>query len=224
MDLYNTLIFKNKIALSKGKMQKLKTIEKIYAQQHQRAYGKADEKIKDRIVSLYKPYVRPIVRGKEVKPVEFGAKVNKLEVDGIGFIEHLSFDNFNETTRFSSGIYLQRKLFGKCTHQSAGAIYATNKNRKYAPSQRIQTNFYSQRKRESSIHRAIQTGENYSKYTPQHCLGRKFWQRKNHYLLQKSRARIQSTDICWIFFGIMTANASIIAKRMVKHQQLASVA
>jgi len=26
----------------------------------------------------HKPYVRPIVRGKEVKPVEFGAKVNML--------------------------------------------------------------------------------------------------------------------------------------------------
>ncbi|MBI4945788.1 MAG: hypothetical protein HY840_05235 [Bacteroidetes bacterium] len=41
-----------------------------------------------------------------------------------------------------------------------------------------------------------------------------FGNEKNHYLLQKSRARTQDTDICWIFFGMMTANISIIAQRM----------
>lgn len=34
-----------------------------------------------RIVSLSKPHLRPIVRGKEVKSVEFGAKVNNILVD-----------------------------------------------------------------------------------------------------------------------------------------------
>ena len=56
-------------------------------------------KPKGRTVSLDRPYVRPIKRGKEVKSVEFGAKVDKLQVDGISFIEHLSFGNFNEGTR-----------------------------------------------------------------------------------------------------------------------------
>ena len=125
MNLYNGLSVKHKIILSNRKDHRLKVIAKVYEQQHQKAYGVKDEKIKDRIVSLYKPYVRPIVRGKEVKPVEFGAKVNKLQVDGISFIEHLSFDNFNETTRYAEGIFLQRKLLGRCTHQSADAIYAT---------------------------------------------------------------------------------------------------
>ncbi len=45
---------------------------------------------------ISKPYVRPIVRGKEVESVEFGAKVNNILVDGISFIEKLSF---NEGTR-----------------------------------------------------------------------------------------------------------------------------
>ena len=29
------------------------------------------------------PYIRPIVRGKEIKSVEFGAKVNNIQIDGI---------------------------------------------------------------------------------------------------------------------------------------------
>ena len=36
-----------------------------------------------------KPYVRPIVRGKEAKNVEFGAKCNNILGDGISFIEKL---------------------------------------------------------------------------------------------------------------------------------------
>ena len=76
----------------------LTTINKVKEQQWQLHFGK-ESTVPNRIVSLHKPYVRPIVRGKEVKPVEFGAKVNMLLVDGISFIEHLSYDNFNEDQR-----------------------------------------------------------------------------------------------------------------------------
>jgi len=70
------------------------------------------ESVKDRIVSISKPYVRPIVRGKEVKNVEFGAKVNNILVDGLSFIEKLSFNAFNEGTRLAHYISLHEKLFG----------------------------------------------------------------------------------------------------------------
>jgi transposase, IS5 family len=71
---YDELIKKHSIVLSKTKSARLKTILDIYHQQHQKAYGGPEQKIQDRIVSLSKPYVRPIVRGKEVKPVEFGPR------------------------------------------------------------------------------------------------------------------------------------------------------
>jgi hypothetical protein len=224
MNLYNDFSVKHKIILSNRKDHRLKVIAKVYEQQHQKAYGAKDEKIKDRIVSLYKPYVRPIVRGKEVKPVEFGAKVNKLQVDGISFIEHLSFDNFNETTRYAEGIFLQRKLFGRCTHQSADAIYATNKNRTYANSQNIQTNFVPKGKqKQEHLEQAAQMRSilNRERST---VLEGSFGNEKNHYLLQKSKARTQNTDICWIFFGMMTANISIIAWRMQAAKDLARAA
>lgn len=214
MNLYNALAAGHKIILSNRKHKRMKVIAKVYQQQHCKAYGEKNEKIKDRIVSLYKPYVRPIVRGKEVKPVEFGAKVNKLEVDGISFIEHLSFDNFNETTRYAEGVFLQRRLFGKCTHQSADAIYATNKNRTYATSEGIQTNFVPKGKQKQDY---VEQSAQMRKLLNIHrstVLEGSFGNEKNHYLLQKSRARTQHTDVCWIFFGMMTANASIIAQRM----------
>jgi len=224
MNLLNNLSDKNKFSISMRSAKKLKVIEKVYNQQHQRLYGKKGEKIKERIVSIYKPYVRPIIRGKETKPVEFGAKVNKLQVDGISFIDRLSFDAFNETTCFGRGIFLQRKLFGKCTHQSADAIYATNKNRTYAKSQGITTNFIAKGRQKVEYIEQAQQMRNILNKQRSTVLEGSFGNEKNHFLLSKSRARTKPTDIAWIFFGMMTANASIIAKRMQIQQHKARAA
>ncbi len=72
------------ITFSVAYYRRIATIKKIYKQQE--LHFKKGEKIKDRIVSIAKDYLRPIVRGKEVNPVEFGAKVNKLQIDVINFI------------------------------------------------------------------------------------------------------------------------------------------
>ncbi len=40
----------------------------------------ARKKVSDHIVSIDRHYVRPIVRGKETKSVEFGAKVNNIQI------------------------------------------------------------------------------------------------------------------------------------------------
>ena len=62
------------------------------------------------IVSIAKPYVRPIVRGKEVKSVEFLAKCNNILVDGISFIEKLSFNAFSEGTRLHHCIKMHKRF------------------------------------------------------------------------------------------------------------------
>ena len=41
-----------------------------------------------------------------------------------------------------------------------------------------------------------------------------FGNEKNHYLLQKVKARNQLNEVGWIFFGIFTCNAVQIARRM----------
>ena len=120
--------------------QQIETIRTVLEQQSEKFYKGV--RPQSAIVSLDKPYLRSIVRGKEVKPVEFGAKVHKLQIDGIGFIEHQNFDAFNEGTRVSQTLYKAKSL----THKKvklfgADAIYATNKNRKHLSSQAIQTDF-----------------------------------------------------------------------------------
>jgi len=198
--------------------RRMQTIVKLYEQQHQKAYGNANQPVKDRIVSLSKPYIRPIVRGKETKAVEFGAKVNKLQVNGISFIEHFSYDAFNEGTHYQNGIYLQRKLFGRCTHHSADAIYATNANRKYCTANNIVTNFIPkgrQKQQDAEPAKVMRSLLNKERGTK---LEGSFGNEKNHYLLQKVNARNEHTEMCWIFFGILTANASIISQRILKRK------
>ena len=212
LELHTGLVENKRVALSIKEKAQMLTITEVYNQQHSKVYGEV-EQIKDRIVSLSKPYIRPIVRGKETKAVEFGAKVNKLQVNGISFIEHFSYDAFNEGTRLKNCIGLHQQLFGKCTHHSADKIYATNANRTYCSKNKIATNFVPKGKQkaahqqQSKIMRAALDKERGTR------LEGSFGNEKNHYLLQKVNARNAITEKCWIFFGIMTANASIITNR-----------
>lgn len=73
--------------------RRLSIIRKVLVQEKELFENR---KVKNRIVSIDKHYIRPIVRGKETRSVEFGAKVNNIQIDGISFIEHLSFNAFNE--------------------------------------------------------------------------------------------------------------------------------
>jgi hypothetical protein len=212
LHLHHQLVTQKGVTLSLKQQAQMLTITKVYEQQHGKVYGHV-EQIKDRIVSLSKPYIRPIVRGKETKAVEFGAKVNKLQVDGISFIEHFSYDAFNEGTRLKSGIRLHQQLFGKCTHHSADKIYATNNNRTYCTANKIVTNFEPKGKQKAAHveqNKAMRAILNKDRGTR---LEGSFGNEKNHYQLQKINARNAITEMCWIFFGMMTANASIITNR-----------
>lgn len=191
-------------------------IKTVYSQQHELLYGNR-ENVKQRIVSLHKPHVRPIIRGKEVRPVEFGAKVHKVQVGGLSFIEHLSYDNFNEGTRLKQSVAFHQKYFGKCSQLAADAIYATNENRRYCNSLSIATSFIPKGKQgkleeQKSAMRSVLSTVRAT------ILEGSFGNEKNHYLLHKVKARTQATEITWIFFGMLTANASIVSKRINSKQ------
>jgi len=206
------LLTKYKAVLSAGQFNRLSTNIKLKEQQWQLHFGK-EATVPNRIVSLHKPYVRPIVRGKEVKPVEFGAKVNMLLVDGISFIEHFSFDNFNEGTRLQSTIHLQQRYFGACHQMGADAIYATNENRSYCTKNNIATSFIpkgneGKLKEQKSQMRSI-LGKVRST-----VLEGSFGNEKNHYQMNKIKAKTEGNEKVWIFFSLLTCNAMQIAKRM----------
>jgi len=203
--------YQDRIELPGKYYQKRKVIRKVYRQQKQ--IFETGKSLPNRIVSISKSYIRPIVRGKETKKVEFGAKVNMIQIDGINFIECLSFDAFHEGNRLISSIWLSQLLFGKTSHISADAIYATNKNRKYCTSNGITTNF--SRKGRAGKHeqhrKAISKELNKERATR---MEGSFGTEKEHYGLRSIKARTQLNEILWIFFGVHTANAVRITKKM----------
>ncbi len=130
----------NRIEMPVKYWNKKQIVGKVLLQQQY--HFDTGEKIKDRIVSLSKSYIRPIVRGKEIKKVEFGVKLNKPQINGISFIEHLDFNAFNEGTRFQSTVFYAQLLTKTKTRLAgADAIYATNKNRSFATQNNIRTDF-----------------------------------------------------------------------------------
>ena len=81
--------------LADRQMERLSTLRTIY-QQQKYMYDNRTHSVPNRIVSVSQPFVRPIVRGKAGKPVEFGAKLDISVVDGWTRLECCSFDAYNE--------------------------------------------------------------------------------------------------------------------------------
>ncbi|WP_236981112.1 transposase [Membranihabitans maritimus] len=191
---------------------------KVHVQQH--ALFHAGEKPRDRIVSLDRPYIRPIVRGKETKSVEFGAKVHKFQIDGIGFIEHLSFDAFHEGNRFKTTVFKAQGLTRtKVKVAGADALYATNANRRFATKHGIRTDFKRKgRAGKHEKHRKKMAGAITTERASR--LEGSFGNDKEHYGLKRIKARTKATEILWIFFGIHTANALQIGRRMSTEKSL----
>jgi len=201
-----------KILFTKQYNDRRRTVKKVYSQQ--KKLHETGERSKGMIVSIDKSYLRPIVRGKEIKRVEFGAKVNMIQVDGINFIEHFSYDAFNEGIRLISSIRLHRDLFGKCTHVGADKIYATNKNRKYCTKNKIITSFVPKGKIVQQYQADTRKIKSLLSKERATRMEGSFGTEKNHYTLSKVKARTEATEKLWIFFGIHTANVVRIAQRI----------
>ena len=196
--------------------QRRETIKKIHSQQLY--LFTTGESPKNRIVSISKNYLRPIVRGKEIKKVEFGAKVNKVQIDGINFIEHISFDAFNEGIRFRSSVWLAQDLtHTRLAVMGADAIYATNANRRFATSNNIRTDFCRKGRAGKYEGHRKELARLIKKERASRLEG-SFGKEKEHYHLKKVKARTKKNEILWIFFGIHTANALEIGRRMAAKQ------
>ena len=198
----------------------MEIVTKVYRQQKNHFENdNPRESIPDRIVSISKPYVRPIVRGKEVKNVEFGAKCNNIQVDGISFIEKLSFNAFNEGTRLEHCIKMHKRLFKVDAKKIGGDTgYAGTANRNLCKEMGIQTSF---------VNRGRPSADKKDKDYVRQELARvratamegSFGTQKEHYDMRRIKARKKKTEILYIFFGIHTANVVRLAERLAEQEQ-----
>ncbi len=106
-------------------------LQHIYAQQ-KTMYENNGRSHPDRITSVYQPYVRPIVRGKSKAKVEFGAKINASECNGMSKINSISRDAYNESTELPMQVEEFLKTYGRYPELLlADGIYMTRENRKH---------------------------------------------------------------------------------------------
>lgn len=119
------------VALPRKRYRQLLVIHELYRQQLW-MYTPRCHRIADRLVSLSQPHVRPIVRGKAGTAVEFGAKISVSVVDGVSFVDRISWDAYNESVDLVQQIDAYRRRFG---HAPASVhvdqIYRTRENRRY---------------------------------------------------------------------------------------------
>jgi transposase, IS5 family len=195
-------------------LDRYKTIKKVFSQQ--RAHHD-DPKlpIKDRIVSLQQPHIRPIVRGKEGKRVEFGAKVNVIRVGSVSVIDRFSFDSFNETTCFESACTKYSAITGTCTHMGADAIFASNGNRRFATQSKITTNFPQKGRQivdEDKRQAQKQARSVIAKLRATRMEG-SFGNEKEHYDVHKIMSKTPQSQKCSLLCALLTANAMTLLKR-----------
>ncbi|MDB9741807.1 IS5 family transposase [Akkermansiaceae bacterium] len=118
--------------LSHYQLQSLQVIHTLHSQQLEK-YKNGSNSIPDRIVSIAQPHIRPIVRGKSGKSVEFGAKISLSHfADGYVAIDKLSWDAYNECGDLIGQIERYKDRFGYYPESvHADTIYRNRFNRDY---------------------------------------------------------------------------------------------
>ena len=201
------------ITLTEEQSKRLFALKEVYRQQRALAQKK---EVKKRIVSIDRPYIRPIVRGKENKRVEFGAKVNNIQIDGISFIEHHSFEAFNEGVRLQECIEYQQELTGvKVAKVGADTIYANNDNRRYCTENGITTCFVRKGPKPKDENTDISTARRIIGTLRSTAMEGSFGNQKQHYSVGRIAARNSRSETLLLFFGIHMANAATLAARQL---------
>ena len=109
----------------------LMTAIKMYEQQKM-MFEQNVRSCADRIISIYQPHLRPIVRGKAKAKVEFGAKIGACIVNGYTYVDHLSWDAYNESSDLVTQMELYKLRFGMLPQEvQADKLYLGKENRKY---------------------------------------------------------------------------------------------
>ncbi len=198
------------VPFNKTDLDYLATVKKVYAQQYYMHQNKVNT-VPDRIVNIHQPHVRPIVRGKEGKKVEFGSKIQLSLVDGYSMIDHLSWDNFNEGGSLQSSVQQYRRRYGFYPKEVlADKIYCTRENRAFLKAHQIHLKakpLGRPKSVEATLNR-VSPGE-------RNPIEGKFGQAKLGYGMGAIRARLKATSESWICSIILVLNLEKLSRRVL---------
>ena len=188
---------------------------KIILEQQWDMYRRRSHNVKDRIVSYSQPEVRPMVRGKAGKPVEFGPKAELSLVDGYLLLDWLSFDNFNEANKLGESIAKYEERFEMKPGKMIGdGIYGNRDNRNLLKAEGIRaalkplgrkakTEEYQKEKRWIKKQQRIRNRiEGFIGHA------------KEHFGLDRIRYKIDGGTEIWVRMGLLAMNLDTALKRV----------
>jgi len=204
-------------SLTKRDQQLLGTIRTVFAQQKW-MYDNKEHSCSDRIVSIFQPYVRPMVRGKARNHTEFGAKIDVSEVNGFTQVERFSWDSFNEGTDVKEAVENFLNTFGCYPKVFLGdRIYLNRENRRYLKELGIEV-LGKPLGRPPKIQDTPQQKYRKKKELAKrnHVEG-KFCQGKRGYTLNNIKARLPETSESWINAILFTMNLTKLLEIGIKY-------
>ncbi len=199
--------------LNPRKYKILLVVTEVYRQQSW-MYENESNRIDDRIVSITQPHIRPLVRGKAGKPVEFGAKLSVSYFDKYIFLEHLSWDNFNESKDLKTQVEAYKNFTGHYPLSvHVDQIYRTRENRAWckergirisgSPLGRPPKNVSSETKKQAQDDERFRNG-----------IEGKFGQAKRRYSLNCIMPKLSQTSETSIAITFLVINLSTLLRQI----------
>jgi IS5 family transposase len=192
-------------------IDRLHVAEKIYHQQLE-MYKKKVNRIEERIVSFYRPYVRPIKRGKQGKKVEFGGKGALVHVDGFLFLDHFDHSAFAEENLMSDHLLGYVERFGKLPpYVTADTKYGTLDNRELSEELEVRAAF----KRRGRPPKTPRPQDQWfkKKQRERNRIEGGIGNGKEHYRLDRVRYSIKNGSEIWVRAGILAMNLKTAMNR-----------
>lgn len=194
-------------------------IQHAYEQQNQ-MYKTKSRRCDDRIVNISQPHVRPIIRGKASKSVEFGSKLSVSLVEGVALVDRIGWDAFNENQDLKGQVESYKQRIGSYPERVlADGIYGTRENRRYLKGHGIRfggkplgrppkvTDENHERLQQERRQRRLDALERIP-------IEGKFGQGKNGYRLNSIRARLQRTSEAWVRSIFLVMNLMVLMREL----------
>jgi len=184
--------------LSKNDLSLFEVIQTVYSQQKQ-MYDDKTNSCPDRIVSIYQPHVRPILRGKQNARVEFGSKLGVSLDNGFAVINHLSWKAYHEGKDLISQVEQYFKTHGFYPDLVlVDKAYSTRENRNWLKERNIRITAPPLGRRPKQELSQYQKTKRKKEAAERNHIEAKFGQGKNGYNLNKIRAKLKCTAESWV--------------------------
>ncbi|MEN6600543.1 MAG: transposase [Rectinema sp.] len=207
--------------LSGKQYRELVVISELVRQQRE-LYTHNSRSIEGRILSISKPHVRPIVRGKPRGKYEFGAKLSVSLVDGLTEVHKLSWEPYNECQDLKGHIETYRQRYGRYPEVvCADKIYRTRENLRYCQEYGIRLSgpklgrpFKESQKNKAILHeqRSIERQDERTRI----AVEGKFGEGKRRYSLDRIGTKLRETSESTIHLVFLVMNLMVLYRRKVK--------